>query len=438
MRSGMVKRSWTSVSYYKIVAVAFCFLVLFVPFTKVLAQPPKVADKDTKFHRVYVTGPGTSHAGGLWNDEGTLKDDRDELKNDLERAGNQKEPGSTSRNMEKPTKEELRAYLDQLKTIAEPGEEVTLYFGGHGNGGRDGGFVSAGEANETRNEWIWLNDQNGDGDVDLDETVTDDELADWLTGFRISVTIVVIMDSCFGGGFAGGQNDIQETDHVAVIGPSNVAPIDPPGIFGGLISTLTEDAADGGGEKAADSNGDGIVTADELKQWLRGRGWNLGAPNDANQTRIKNGKPKIVNYGDAPLVLPSITPSTYRPSPGSDITIDGRNFANSSTVTIDLVRADLSKLNMGDAQTTQNGSFTKIITIPLNAGSQFVLIAEDLEENLDWDIFGAVVGGFVFPVDKLVLLIPYFGLASIFLVVTTVVIISLKRVRHSKKDQQNP
>jgi len=114
-----------------------------------------------------------------------------------------------------------------------------------------------------------LNDTNGNGQADPSEILTDDELATMLTGFRVSVTIVVIMDSCYGGGFTGGANDIQETDHVAVIGTEG-RPCWSSGFFGGFLSTLTEDTADGGGERSADANEDGKVTAEELKIGLKG------------------------------------------------------------------------------------------------------------------------------------------------------------------------
>lgn len=249
--------------YHKLIAVALGVLLLLVALTSVQAQP-RVTDGNTKFHRVYVTCPGKKHI--LWHEDSSFKDDRDELKDDLENAGNQKE-GSTSHDLEKPTQQELKEILDELKETAQPGDEVTLSFIAHGNGGQprkpgDGGIDDPGESNDPYDEWIWLNDKNGDKKANRDpqnpendEVLTDDELADMLEGFRESVTIVVIMDSCFGGGFTNGADDIQESDHIAVIGTEGKCPVDPPSIFGGLRSTLTEDAADGGGEKKADKNG---------------------------------------------------------------------------------------------------------------------------------------------------------------------------------------
>jgi hypothetical protein len=335
--------------------------------------------------------------------------------------------------------------LDELKETAQPGDEVTLSFIAHGNGGQprkpgDGGIDDPGEPNDAYDEWIWLNDKNGDKKANRDpqnpendEVLTDDELADMLEGFRESVTIVVIMDSCFGGGFTNGGDDIQESDHVAVIGTAGKCPVDPPGIFGGLRSTLTEDAADGGGEKKADKNGDCKVTAAELKEWLEGRGWELGPPDDTKPgKKIKNGKSKIIGLGGILPELPSITPDTFVPSPGSEVTLEGKNFASSSTVSIKLIKPDLTELYLGSAQTDLNGLFITTITIPSIITSRYLLIAEDLEGYLDWDFFDIPVGGIWVPVDKLGLLAPYIGLASTIIVATATTAVYVKRVRRRK------
>ncbi|MEM2971357.1 MAG: caspase family protein [Candidatus Bathyarchaeia archaeon] len=429
----------------KVMAVIFIMLILSV-LTSVWAQPPKVVDGNTRFHRVYVTGPGKSGPLGLWHEENGFKDDRDELKGDLEKSGNQGD-GSTSQTLEKPSKQQLRDVLDALKGIAQPGDEVTLYFGGHGNGG-NGGLNSPDEANDPMDEWIWLNDDGNEtqGDEaegncksdDLNEVLTDDELAQMLAGFRFSVTIVVIIDSCYGGGFTGGANDIQENDHVAVIGTSATSPLDPPGIFGGLKSTLTEDIADGGGEREADANEDGIVTAEELKDWLRKRSWDLGPPNDQNPGKIKKGKSKIIGFEGASVQLPSITPNTFTPSPDSNVFLEGKNFASYSLVHIRLVNPDLTQLIIGVALTDEYGCFSLTVNIPSVPKGEYMLFAEDSEANDDWQIlsigyFG--VGGISVSIDKLALLNPYFASTSTILVAMVAIAICVKRIRHRKEKQ---
>jgi hypothetical protein len=430
MKYDVVRRVCISMFSQKTIAVTLIVLVMSVVLISVQAQPPKVVDGGTKFYRVYVTGPGKSVG-----EESGFRDDRDELKDDLEQAGNQG-AGSNSQSMEKPTKQQLRNALDALKNATQPGEEVTLYIGGHGNGG-NGGLNSPGEANDAKDEFVWLNDANGNGKADYpDEILTDDELATMLTGFRTSVTTVVIMDSCYGGGFTGGANDIQETDHVAVVGPSATAPIDPPGIWGAFTSTLTEDAADGGGERYADANEDGKVTAEELKNWLGGRGWSLGPPNDSNPGKIKNGKSKIIGLDGAPVILPSITPDTFTPSPGAHVGLNGKNFAGYSMVGIYLVKPDLTLLDIGYVQSDQNGFFIETVMIPSIPIGQYLLFVEDGEANVDWQILSVGdVGGIAIPIDKFGLLAPYIGLASTMMIGAVVTAIFARRAKRRKEKQ---
>lgn len=431
---------------HKVVTVTFGVLLLLVILTSVQAQP-RVVDGDTRFHRVYVTGPGEKHF--LWHEENGFKDDRDELKNDLEKAGNQA-AGSTSQTLDKPTQQKLKETLNALKGTAQPGEEVTLCFIAHGNGGKprkpgDGGIDNPGEGNDPYDEWIWLNDKNGNKKANRDpyypgndEILTDDELAAMLQGFKESVTIVIIMDSCFGGGFTNGATDIQESDHVAVIGTPGKCPVDPPGIFGGFRSTLTEDVADGGGEKEADKNEDCKVTAAELKEWLEEESWTLGPPDDTKPgKKIKNGKSKIIGLEGVLPELPSITPETFTPFPESYVILEGRNFASYSLVDINFVKPDLTQLDIGYAETDQNGSFTTTITIPNIPTGQYLLIAEDVEENLDWDILavGVGVGGIAVPIDMLALLAPYIGLTSMITVVAVGTVVTIVFVKRSRKEK---
>jgi hypothetical protein len=397
----------------------------------VVKAQPRLVDGNTKFHRLYVEGP-----------ERCCGDDISELKGDLESPGNQ-QAGSTSQPpLNEPTKQQLQDALNQLKNTTQPGEEVTIYICAHGNGGKprkagDGGIS---DGDEPYDEWVWLNDKKvADKKANSpDEVLTDDELADMLEGFKECVTIVVIVDSCYGGGFTGGTDDIPEDDHHAVIGTTGTCPIDPPGLLGGLISTLGEDVADGAGEKEADTNGDGKVTAEELKDWLKKRGWKLGPPDDQNPGKIKNGKSKIRGLEGVQPAIPTTTPDTFTPSPGSWITISGSDFANSSFVNFYLVKPDLTQLYLDHTQTDQNGYFTKTVMIPSDLCGEHLLLAEDSEDNIDWSILnidGDAVGGIVVPVDKLTLLAPYIGFASFSAVATVVTAVYVKRVKHRKEKQ---
>jgi hypothetical protein len=158
------------------------------------AGEAKLTDSNTVFHRLYVLGPGNNKAEDL-----NFLDDYFELKKDLEQssttdvqleASSNHASGSTSTTLTRPTKEELKKELDRLKEKAQSGEEVTFYFQGHGGGGKEYGLLqSLPTKDEPYNEFIWINDANGDKTNNENEELTDDELAQMLKGFREGVTL---------------------------------------------------------------------------------------------------------------------------------------------------------------------------------------------------------------------------------------------------------
>jgi len=302
----------------------------------------KVAAPETKFHRVYILGNGDSDF-----QDNSFKDDMDELKGDLERSSNQAD-GSTSKTMIKPTKQEVIDYLNELKEIAQPGEEVTFYFGGHGN--VDSIRLRSGV------------------------TVTADELAQWLSGFQYSVTLVVILDCCFGGSFV---DNIGECNHVTVIGPKGKSPIDPWGIFGGLVETFTEEIADQAGEREADKNGDGNVTGDELKECLEGKNWELGESDE--NTVIRNGQSRCLD-----CILPSIYISTYDIVSSDIIDIYGDFFEPNSIVNLSVYDSDLIFTDLDQVICDEYGSFYVSILEP---SVPSMIVATDEYTNWDWYIY---------------------------------------------------
>lgn len=340
------------------------------------ATEPRVADPNTRFHRLYVLGAGTASEQSAW------EDDLSELKGDLERGQNQGD-GSSSSTMRRPTKQELRDAVNRLKETAQPGEEVTFYFSGHG--GNQGAGDANGDETDGQDEFIWLRDANGNGQAEANEIVTDDELAEMLSGFRRSVTLVVIMDSCFGGGMTGGTSDIQESDHVAVIGTSGTCETDPAGILGAFVETVTEAVADKAGEKSADQNGDGIVTAAELKRAMEGQGFSLGPPEGRTdaEKKPKSGKSKCVPGGcDPPPPLAQLDRSSG--SPASVVNLSGQEFAPSSQLSVELVKPDLTRLRLTSANTGVGGSFTTQAVIPDVPDGQYLLHVIDAQFNRDW------------------------------------------------------
>lgn len=232
-----------------------------------------LTDPDTRFHRFWVIGHDSNGISNPFERENRM-DDKAELEGDLGRAGNQAD-GSTSTTLVEPTEQELEMRLDSLQEIAEPGDEVTFIYQGHGwNGVFEDGDLYDPDNNQDESS-------TGDETIRINENtdLTDDKLAEMLLGFDPGVTVVVLMTSCYGGGFADSPRDIQESDNVTVIGASGTCPQDggsPFDVLGGIpgafVETLPEAIADGAGEGEADLDGDGSVTADELETWLEDQG----------------------------------------------------------------------------------------------------------------------------------------------------------------------
>lgn len=324
---------------------------------------PVLADPNTEFHRIYVLGNGNDAA-----EDSSFENDLSEFRNDLESGQNQAN-GSTSRTLRSPTQQELQDTLNEVFGVAQSGDEVTFYFQGHG------GYRTFADANGDEadgfDEHIVLN---------ADDWISDDDLAQMLAGRPAEVTLVLFMDSCYGGGFTGGATDVQETDHVAVIGPSNTCPIDPWGIFGGLVETLSEDGADGAGGREADSDGNGIVTAQELKNFLTGNGWRLGPPQPGQQP--SSGKSKCSDCS-----LPSITldPPIPHGQELTPVTVAGNRFTPGTVVTLESCQSASSCLNLGDVQVGLSGQFTRTVQLP---GQALFISAADQAGTNDWYLWG--------------------------------------------------
>jgi caspase domain-containing protein len=347
----------------------------------------RLVDPETVFHRLYVTGAGNEQttAGITYHEETSLRNDARELSKDLERAGNSA-AGSTSRTMFKPTEQALREKIDFLAELAKPGEEVTLAFIGHGTGGKGG--IDNGD--ELKDEAFRLNDADGSGKWDDDdEALTDDELAEMVKAFQPGVTQVFIFQSCWGGGFTGGANDIKESDDVAVIGSKTKCDIDPPGPFGAFVETIFESAADGAGEKEADVNKDGVVTAVELKNWLKNsEGHPLGIPDDNPPKKIdltfKSGKCLCERFGGGRFPLPNLKPGGDPFNRGEVELIRGRRFEKNSVVSLKLFDED--RTFRARAHTGPRGSFAERVLIERPPPGTYVLQARDQEGFRDWDL----------------------------------------------------
>ena len=322
----------------------FIILVLTLMITaiasnaNIIGPEPRLADPNTKFHRLYILGNGNDE-----DEDEDMYDDYEELKDDLEDEDNQA-AGSTSKTYKNPTKNQIQNYITSLKDTAQPGEEVTIYIVGHGN--RDYVRIKSG---------VYLYAS---------------ELAGWLQGFQYCVTIVVITASCYGGSFI---DDIGEDDHKAVIGLKGLSPQDG----GAFVETFTEEIADQAGEQEADANDDGIVTAEELKDCLKDKDWDLGIPNPS--TRVRCGK----SYCDN-CILPTITVEPPDIEPGDPVTVYGENFAPVSDTIFMLFTPDMSSIDLYSTMTSEIGTFEVTFEIPTVPSW---LVVQDNEGYWTWHMF---------------------------------------------------
>lgn len=230
-----------------------------------------VADPNRVFHRIYVTGAGESGELGHW------KDDLDEVKAELEKPGNQAD-GSTSVSISQPTVAELKTAIATLKAGVNAGDEITFYYSGHGYGGKQYGLKEYNSRrDEDYDEAIWLTDSNNDDKADFDEQLMDDDFAALWAGLPNNVSVSVLMDACYAGGFTGGRDDLKETTLVRLIGPYTQCPTDsylPP------VTTISEDIVNA--VQSAKSNGADIVTTQAVLNYLNENEWGIGAPFDSD------------------------------------------------------------------------------------------------------------------------------------------------------------
>ncbi len=311
----------------------------------------KVADPNTTFFRLFVIGQGYPQLGyDDWETDGFLEDVNEEVRPVLESSTAQASD-SSSVVYHTPTKKTIEDKIKIFQELAHPGDEVTFYFKGHGD-------KSARPDND--------GDEPNDDvhpDFNFDETIlinketdiSDDELADMLEGFRPGVTVVVILDACYAGGFTDGSGDIQENPYVTVIGVSGSCKVDAPGPLGAFVDTITEDIAKGVRSGAADANSDGVVTAEELKQYLVDQGWDIGSPSEPFQP--KDGNSACGSSDGRCSALPSTSLKVSSTSSGTEIQVAGSNFAADSQVTISMTDTNLETTTLGQAQSDDMGAF---------------------------------------------------------------------------------
>jgi hypothetical protein len=215
---------------------------------------------NTTYRGCFVSGPGT---GAAQNDA-----DVDTITDALAATGSWSVSNMTE--LKQGTKAQIETCINAAKTASVPGDEFIFYFSGHG-GDSAALFPDTTESGE-----------GGGADNHIrvgDQRIKDDDLADMLSGFKKSVTIVVILDSCYSHTFKDGADDLDSVtqvngtaepvgEHLALIASSTTA---NPTCGWNFTSKLAEGLAKEGGKCKDDANRDGVVTAKEAEDYAHNR-----------------------------------------------------------------------------------------------------------------------------------------------------------------------
>lgn len=282
----MSKRMDSTLVLRLLVTVLMVALLAPAPATAI-PGPPGDSDADgiitgprlvggTIFRGCFVSGPDTSGAADSDWDK-----DVDTITNALKGTGSWQDANMTK--LKNGKRADIETCVNAAKAAAEPGDEFIFYFSGHGGNGtfQDGvqdQHETAADPNDDPDDFdnhILL----GDTTAGTRSRMSDDELAKLLSGFKQSVTIVVILDSCnshtFGDGSADlgsvtqkdpAGNDVPATSHLGLIAASTAA---NPTCSAGLTDRIADGLKAQGDHLKADKNGDGVVTAKEAADYAR-------------------------------------------------------------------------------------------------------------------------------------------------------------------------
>ena len=146
----------------------------------------------------------------------------------------------------------MEAAVAELEARVGPEDTFLFFFSGHGN--------------QEQRDAPELTDPDGlDETIELvDGAVRDDKLHDLLTQIDAKLTLVVL-DSCFSGGFA--KDVIGVPGRLGIFSSEEDALSGMPAEAGGYLSSFMIDAVAG----AADTDDDGTIRAIELRQYLHER-----------------------------------------------------------------------------------------------------------------------------------------------------------------------
>lgn len=200
--------------------------------------------------RVYAVMVGISDYPGAGNDLPLTAEDARKLQQALARQGALAEESVTLIDSQ-ATRAGLQQAFQQVAAAAGPDDLFVFFYSGHGSQQR--GRISATEP-DGKDETIEL----------YDGTVTDDDLAQLLTQVRTRTTLV-ILDSCFSGGFA---RDVVSRPGVMGLFSSEedlTSSVAEKFQAGGFLSHFVQTGLSG----EADENRDRVITAGELSAYVR-------------------------------------------------------------------------------------------------------------------------------------------------------------------------
>lgn len=200
--------------------------------------------------RVYAVMVGISDYPGTGNDLPLTADDARKLQQALSRQGTLA-PESVTLIDGQATRAGLRSAFQRVAQAAGPNDLFIFFYSGHGNQVRS--QVSATEP-DGKNETIEM----------VDGAITDDEMNEMFQQVRAQ-TALLILDSCFSGGFA---RDVVSRPGVMGLFSSEedlTSSVAEKFQAGGFLSHFIQTGLSGG----ADENRDRVITAGELGAYVR-------------------------------------------------------------------------------------------------------------------------------------------------------------------------
>lgn len=246
-----------------IITATMAFLLIAVSYPSFAAVPSRVTDPNTRFYGVFVGYNNQAETPSPEQDSQAIRDKLIQWWDDNPNY----QPGDTTLiNNGGATKAAITTAINNAKAKAQPGDEFIFFFSGHGSNS----IIPDANSDEPDG---YDNSLRVDGG-----RISDDELADMLSGFKESVTITVILNACYAGTFLDGTDDLPSVTqkdaggHDNPIGPGHLEVLtsgigttpDGPGISPYVQKLLEGLTNDGTGKTKADKNKDNVTESKEL------------------------------------------------------------------------------------------------------------------------------------------------------------------------------